>query len=109
MYRWEEIIGPSRCTVRNLSAWENSLVFSCDASGVFDLYLASSDSGKWDIFRLTSEKYGARDFVFDGDGDTLYFSRMDHLGYDLHVADADSLFHIVLLETDTVLLYYSLK
>ncbi len=101
MYRWEEIIGPSRCTVRNLSAWENSLVFSCDASGVFDLYLASSDSGKWDIFRLTSEKYGARDFVFDGNGDTLYFSRMDHLGYDLRKVSSENLFHIP-VSLDTV-------
>ena len=87
---WKAVAGPSRCSIRNLDSHGNHLVFSCDASGVFDLYQLE-ESG---IYKLTSSKYGAKDFVFSHTGEKLYFSGLDHLGYDLHVADADSLFHI---------------
>ena len=89
--RWEKVAGPIRCTVRNLGTCGNDLIFSCDASGVFELYRAVLSDGKWRIFKITSEKYGAKDFVFDKSGAKLYFSRLDHLGYDLHAAGSSAL------------------
>ena len=87
---WKAVTGPVRCSIRNLGSRNGRPVFSCDASGVFDLYQLE-DSG---IYRLTSSKYGARDFVFSPSGQKLYFSRMDHLGYELHAADSPALFHV---------------
>ena len=88
--KWETVAGPVRCTFRNLGIYCGNPVFSCDASGVFDLY-SLEDSG---IYRLTSSKYGAKDFVFSPSGDKLYFSRLDHDGYDLQVTDSSGLFHV---------------
>lgn len=91
---WQEILGPARCTIRNLGTRDSLIVFSSDASGVFDLYQLENKGDGYEAFRLVSEKYGARDFVFDGSGKKLYFSRLDHLGYDLRETDSSGLFHI---------------
>ena len=89
---WKEIIGPVRCTVRNLGAWKEGLVFSCDISGVFDLYRIQCGKSSGSVVqKLTSEKFGSRDFVFASSGDTLYYSRLDNLGYRLRKTPARNL------------------
>lgn len=102
-HEWKTVIGPARHTIRNIGFRKDSLVFAGDADGVFDLYqlcLPASenisgqnpvaDSGTR-LVKLTSTEYGAKDFTFDATGDTLYFSRLDHLGYDLRRAGTASL------------------
>ena len=41
--------------------------------------------------KLTSTRYGAKDFVFSNDGKRLYFSRLDNLGYDLRYSGTEEL------------------
>ena len=92
---WKEILGPVRCSVRDLSSLDGSLVFSCDVSGVFDLYmLERTGEGPRDnrVLKLTSEKYGSKDFVFSRSGDSLYYSRLDDLGYSLRKTGTEDLF-----------------
>ena len=92
---WIPVLGPVGCTIRNLGSRGSELVFSCDASGVFDLYqLCPSEEGN-NVIKLTSTKYGAKDFVFDRRGEKLYYSRLDHLGYDIYVSGSDDLFRTV--------------
>lgn len=94
MHKWETVTGPLRASIKNLGQWKGHPVFACDASGVFDLYTVHTGSSGSRVFRLTSEKYGAKDFTFSPSGETLYFSRLDHLGYKLRKADTSALFHI---------------
>lgn len=91
---WQQIAGPAKCTVRNLGTANGKIIFSSDASGVFDLYQAEIRGDSCAVYRLTSEKYGARDFVFDDSGEKLYFSRLGNLGYGLHMTDTSELFRI---------------
>lgn len=90
--QWKECTMVENNTVRNLFQKGNSLYFSCDISGVFDLY--SLDLDTKEIFRHTSEKYGTRNFGFFPDGNSIFYSRMTKNGYELRKCPADSLFRI---------------
>lgn len=88
---WTKLIGTGRYTVRDIGRWKDKAVFSCDASGVFDMYCIDRISPDIAISKLTSTRYGAKDFVFSNDGKRLYFSRLDNLGYDLRYSGTEEL------------------
>ncbi|MGN1045950.1 MAG: hypothetical protein ACI4QG_02530, partial [Candidatus Cryptobacteroides sp.] len=86
---WNTVLEPVRAIVRNLKTEDGSLTFSCDRTGVMELYSLDPSSGK--VRQLTSTRYGADDFAFTGSGDTLVFSAKTYHGNLLVKTPADSL------------------
>ncbi|MGN0188587.1 MAG: TolB family protein, partial [Candidatus Cryptobacteroides sp.] len=86
---WDTVLEPVRAIVRNLKVSCGSLAFSCDRTGVMELYSLDPASGK--VLALTSNRYGADDFAFSPSGDTLVFSAKTYRGNLLVKTPSDSL------------------
>lgn len=86
---WNTVLEPVRAIVRNLRTEGGRLTFSCDRTGVMELYSLDPVSGE--VRSLTSNRYGADDFAFTPSGDTLLFSAKTYHGNLLVKSPADSL------------------
>ncbi len=67
------------------------LLFTCDRTGVNELY--SLDPGSGVLRQLTSTRYGASDYQFDADGQWLYYSSQTIEGKMIFRTRTDSLFN----------------
>ncbi len=86
--RYEELLGPQSYTVSGLESEGKNLFFSCDRTGVNEVYvLIVDESALWRrkdsvVHQLTSTKYGAKDAALQ-DGE-LYFTSLSPEGRLVH-------------------------
>lgn len=67
---WETILEPQPVKMKDFSVWNNELIFTCDRTGVNELYHLDPATGK--LIQKTSTRYGAEDFQYSGNW--LYYS-----------------------------------
>ncbi len=86
---WIEHLAPLPVKMNSLSVEEHHLLFTSDRNGVNELYDYNSKTGK--LYQLTSTRYGATDFAFSAEGDTLYFTAAEYEGKPVMKTPTDSL------------------
>ncbi len=103
---WTEELAPEHVMIGNFKSVGGALAFSCDRTGVRELYhfypaggtaeeavpgeiaVAGKSGGR--LVQKTSTKYGLDNFTYIGD--TLYYSLKEHAGDYIVATPADSLF-----------------
>lgn len=88
-YRWESILRPQPVKIKDFSAYGNELIFTCDRTGVNELYHLDPSDGS--LRQKTSTRYGAEDFQYSEDGRWLYYSSQTMEGKMIFRTSADSL------------------
>ncbi len=68
----QEVLSPQPVMLTELRATGDELIFASDRSGVNELYHFDPATGS--LRQKTSTRYGAEDFAYNYDGDTLYYS-----------------------------------
>ena len=68
----ETVLGPQPVTLNELKSREGLLYFTCDRTGVDELYRFDPSAGK--LEQMTSTRYGARDYEFSEDGNWLIYA-----------------------------------
>lgn len=106
-YHWIMALAPRPVQIKNLqgyagdsgagrqseasdNAGQSVLLFTCDRTGVNELY--SLDPADGALRQLTSTRYGASDYQFDADGRWLYYSSQTVKGKMIFRTSADELF-----------------
>ncbi len=106
-YRWVMTLAPRPVQIKNLqgyvggsgtghqsgtsdNAGQSVLLFTCDRTGVNELY--SLDPADGTLRQLTSTRYGASDYQFDADGRWLYYSSQTIKGKMIFRTSAAELF-----------------
>ena len=69
---FEAVLGPQPVMVKDFASYGSELIFTCDRTGVNELYHLDPQSGK--LIRKTSIRHGGESFAYDPDGEWLYFS-----------------------------------
>ncbi len=112
-FRWTQVLEPQPVQMKNLQrgraggcvtdidpedrrtedihAGKTELLFTCDRTGVNELY--SLDPASGELRQLTSTRYGASDYHFDADGRWLYYSSQTIKGKMIFRTRTDSLFN----------------
>ena len=75
--------------IKDFGAWRNDLIFTCDRTGVNELY--HLDSSDCRLVQKTSTRYGASDFSYSEDGEWLYYSSQTLNGMKIFRTHSDSL------------------
>lgn len=88
--QWKVVIEPQPVQITNFSGDDDCLYFASDRTGVKEFY--RFDIGEKELFQKTSTRYGAEDFVYDPDGEMLYYSVKRHEGNIVARTPVDSLF-----------------
>jgi len=86
---WKSVLGPQPVMIKDFIACTDQLMFTCDRTGVNELYHFNPLTGN--IVQKTSTRYGASDFQYSEDGKTLYYSSQTILGKHIFKTPADSL------------------
>ena len=86
---WETVLSPQPVMLKDLSVWKNELIFTCDRTGVNELYHLDPSTGS--LTQKTSTRYGASDFQYSEDGRWLYYSSQTMKGKHIMRTPADSL------------------
>lgn len=72
------VLNPQPVKIKDLWSNDGKLMFTCDRTGVNELYaLDLSDGG---LVQLTSTRFGADDFQLSPDGKTLYYTSLSTKG-----------------------------
>ena len=87
--QWKTILGPQPVMIKDFRAHGDELTFTCDRTGVNELYHFNPASGE--LRQKTSTRYGAEDFQYGTDGN-LYYSSQTMMGKHLFKTPVDSLF-----------------
>ena len=87
--RWESILRPQPVKIKDFSAYGNELIFTCDRTGVNELYHIDPSDGS--LRQKTSTRYGAEDFQYSEDGRWLYYSSQTMEGKMIFRTSTDSL------------------
>ena len=98
-FRWTQVLDPQPVQVKNLQcggteaihAGKTSLLFTCDRTGVNELY--SLDPASGELRQLTSTRYGGSEYQFDESGQWLYYSSQTIKGKMIFRTRTDSLFN----------------
>ena len=90
-YGWECVLGPQPVLVKDFRTYGDELIFTCDRTGVNELYHFSPASGE--LRQRTSTRYGAEDFQYSTDGQTLYYSSQTMMGKHLFRTQTKDLFN----------------
>ncbi len=90
-FRWVRVLEPQTVQIKNLQSGERGLLFTCDRTGVNELYSLNPESGE--LRQLTSTRYGASDYQFDANGRWLYYSSQTTKGKMIFRTRTDSLFN----------------
>ena len=69
---WTEALAPQPVKIKDFQSRGYELLFTCDRSGVNELYHFSPSDGR--LIQKTNTRYGASDFAYSEDGEYLYFS-----------------------------------
>ena len=88
---WNTILCPQPVMIKDLKSYGNELIFTCDRTGVNELYHFNPATG--DLRQKTSTRYGSSDFEYSSDGRTLYYSSQTLMGKHLFRTPVDSLFN----------------
>lgn len=86
---WSQILDPLPVKIKDFQAYRDELIFTCDRTGVNELYHFNPATG--DIRQKTSTRYGSSDFAYSSDGRTLYYSTQTIMGKHLFRTPVDSL------------------
>ncbi len=86
---WQKILPPQPVMIKDFSSYGNELIFTCDRTGVNELYHFDPSSGE--LVQKTSTRYGSEDFSYSGDGKWLYYSSQTLNGKRIFRTPADSL------------------
>ena len=86
---WKVILAPQPVKIKDFNSIENELMFTCDRTGVNELYHLAPASGA--LIQKTNTRYGASDFAYSNDGEYLYLSVATIKGLQLSKVHTDSL------------------
>jgi len=75
---WEAVLGPQPVMIKDFRSYGHELIFTCDRTGVNELYHYNPSTG--DLRQKTSTRYGASDYQYSTDGNTLYYSSQTLMG-----------------------------
>ena len=84
---WETILAPQPVKIKDFNVWNDELIFTCDRTGVNELYHLDPSTGN--LTQKTSTRYGAEDFQYKGDW--LYYSSQALDGKKIYRTPVDSL------------------
>ena len=87
--QWIEILKPEPVKIKDFMAHGEQLMFTCDRTGVNELYHLDPKNGK--LLQKTSTRYGASDFAYSQDGSYLYYSSQTMKGMRIFRTPSDSL------------------
>lgn len=87
--KWSEVLGHEPVKIKDFKSFGDELIFTCDRTGVNELYHFDPVSG--DMTQKTVTRYGASDFTYSPDGKWLYFSSQTMKGMKVFRTPADSL------------------
>ena len=86
---WKKVLSPQPVMIKDFGTWENELMFTCDRTGVNELY--HLDPSDCRLVQKTSTRYGASDFRYSEDGEWLYYSSQTMKGMRIFRTRRDSL------------------
>lgn len=86
---WRQLLAPIPVMIKDFTSYGDMLIFACDRTGVNELYHLTPATGE--VRQKTSTRYGASDFQYSEDGQTLYYSSQTLMGKHLFSTPADSL------------------
>ena len=69
---WSVVLEPQPVKIKDFKAYGNEVIFTCDRTGVNELYHLDPATGI--LRQKTVTRYGASDFVYDESGEYLYYS-----------------------------------
>lgn len=69
---WQIEVAPLPVKIKELGLYKDNLSFTCDRTGVDEYYYL--DIEEESIYRLTSTRYGAEDFVWNSSESVLFYS-----------------------------------
>ena len=84
---WERILAPQPVKIKDFSVYDDELIFTCDRTGVNELYHLDPATGE--VRQKTSTRYGASDFQYNGEW--LYYSSQTMKGMKIFRTPTDSL------------------
>lgn len=86
---WTVSLSPAPVMVKDFKSHGESLMFTCDRTGVNELYHFNPSTGK--LTQTTSTRHGAEDFVYSPEGYYLYYSLNTLKGKQVCRTQVDSL------------------
>ena len=86
---WIEVLAPQPVKIKDFQSRGDELLFTCDRTGVNELYHYSPADGR--LVQKTNTRYGASDFAYSTDGEYLYFSAETLKGLQLSRVHTSSL------------------
>lgn len=86
---WENILAPHPVKIKDFRSHGDELMFTCDRTGVNELYHLDPSSGE--VTQKTVTRYGASDFAYSPDGKYLYCSSQTLTGMRMFRIPVDSL------------------
>ena len=86
---WTEALAPQPVMVKDFKSRNNYLMFTCDRTGVNELYHFYPESGK--LIQKTSTRHGSEDFVYSPEGYYLYYTMLTLKGKQVFRTPVDSL------------------
>ena len=98
---WSVGLEPQPVKIKNLKSWNGELMFTCDRTGVNELYHFLPATGE--LRQKTVTRYGASDFEYDEKGEYLYFSSQTMKGMKIFRTPTGSLEDIPVAFSDTYL------
>lgn len=87
---WKNVLGPQPVMIKDFKAYGEELIFASDRTGVNELYHFDPSDGT--LCQKTSTRYGASDFTYSADGNTLYYSSQTMMGKHIFSTPTESLF-----------------
>ena len=69
---WSVVLAPQPVKIKDFKAYGNEIIFTCDRTGVNELYHLDPATGN--LRQKTVTRYGASDFAYDENGEYLYYS-----------------------------------
>lgn len=86
---WQSVLTPQPVMVKDFKSYEDVLMFTCDRTGVNELYHFNPATG--DLRQKTSTRYGSSDFEYSSDGSQLFYTSQTLMGKHLFRTSAASL------------------
>lgn len=87
--RWKMLLSPEPVKIKDFSSYGNNLTFTCDRTGVNEIYHLDITDGI--LYQKTSTRYGSSDFQYSKDGKWLYYSSQTINGKKIFRTCVDSL------------------
>lgn len=86
---WNTTLAPQPVMVKDFKNYKNTLMFTCDRTGVNELYHLNPETGN--LTQVTSTRHGAEDFEYNPEGHYLYYSLSTLKGKQVFRTPVDSL------------------